>query len=75
MILHSVCLSGYSVQNLVSKPNGEPICACKCWYECQTFTSKLDQINWNVEVLFAKEVNVLTNVRERFHGTHYTCGM
>ena len=48
----ALCLSGYSVDNLVSKPNGEPICTLM--YMCQTFISKLDQINWNVEVVFAK---------------------
>ena len=44
-------------------------------YVCQTFTSKLDQINWDVEVVFAKELKVLTNVRERFHvhGIQCTC--
>ena len=41
-------------------------------YFCSTFISKLDQMNWDVEVLFAKELKVLTNVRERFH-VHGTC--
>ena len=68
-------LSGYSVHSLVSKPKGEPICTLM--YVCQTFTSTLDQINWNVEVLFAKELKVLTNVRERFHvhGIHCMYGI
>lgn len=67
----TLCLSGYSVDSLVSTHNGEPIRTCL--YVCQTFTSKLDQLNWDVYALFAKELKVLSNVRERFHGTHYTC--
>ena len=68
IILHSVCLSGYLVDSSVSKPNGEPMCTLM--YVCQTFTSKLDQIYWNVEIVFAKELDVLTNVRERFHARY-----